>query len=101
VDEMLADKSSPELTRLAVYEDMYGPLDGSYERARLADIQDLMNVLIDVTLRAAGNKKGHKWEPVYRPGDTQRERLNPKTGRRNGQATGVDLARDIRSRAQQ
>lgn len=73
VAEMLSDKDAAELSELSGYEKAYGPLDNTYERERLADMTDLLQLIYDVLLKANGQKKGHKFVEVERVHDLLRQ----------------------------
>lgn len=75
---MLSHKDSNELSELSVYEKTHGPLDNTYERERLADITDLLQLILDVMLKQNGVKKGHKFEATSRVNDVLHQDSKPQ-----------------------
>ena len=65
--EVRASIDSREFSQWQVYERTHGHINGGYSAEMLAQNNELLQVLIDVTLRTTGNK-GYDFAPVPRPG---------------------------------
>ena len=69
--EVLEKHTSRELEEWMAYERVVGPVDSSWDQEVLAQIHELIQFQLDVTLRANGVKKGWKVEPPRRPWDQE------------------------------
>jgi len=86
---LLQTMSSRELSEWRAYERFYGPVDRSYDSEMLAQIHELLQVLIQVTVRVNG---GEGWEPKPVP----RPWWTPPVAEETEEQYQTRLARDLK-----